>query len=182
MGADVNLDLDWWGGTNTPDTYGSSDYNYDYSYDTSSNNLNLYQDWWGGTSPGSTGATFSAPSAAPGGSGANTGGANWWDSVSSWLTEGTGPGKKGPSILSMAMPAAVQFGLGTLSEAFTGRQKKKMKLEEQQTDAITMNAQANAARVAQTSHGSAIPKIKKPAGGLMYHQVAVNRPKVQGVA
>jgi hypothetical protein len=164
--------------------YGSNanDYGYDYTNTGSnSNSIDLYSDWWGSTSTGST-STGSTGIAAPGTSGANTGGANWWDSVSKWLTEGTGPKKTGPSVLSMSMPAVVSGGLAALGELFTGKQAKMAKMAQQRADAETMNAQSNAARTAQQSYGNSVPKIKKPTGGLMYHQVAVNRPKVQGVA
>lgn len=181
MGADYSYDM--FAGSD-----GTGDYEYnDYSSSSSSSNsLNYYSSFWdpsesfsGSMSVG--GASSTGFTSAPGAPVANTGGANWWDSVSSWLTEGTGPKKSGPSVLSMAMPSLVSGGLATLSELFTGNKKKAAKVMQQQGDAAELNAQSNAARVAQTSYGNSMPKMTKPAGGLMYHGVKINRPTVRGI-
>ena len=152
---------------------GNAGYEYNVSYD---NSLARYSNLWtGGVTPGQG-------MSSPGASAPNTGGANWYDAGVSWLTEGTGPQKSGRSVLSMAMPSLVSGGLAALSELFTGKQKKMMKLKEQEVDIQQQNANSATARTAQSSYGNSMPTMKKPAGGLMYRGVTINRPTVKGIA
>lgn len=147
--------------------------------------IDMYVDWGGwGADTGNAGVDMSGgtgvanwASNSTGGVAAGASGSSWWDSVSKWATEGTGKDKKGPSVLSMAMPTLLSAGMGAAGELFTGAQAKKRELEKRKVDIEQQNANSRTAQVAQTSHGSSVPTIKKKTGLInQFHPVTVQRP------
>lgn len=144
--------------------------------------MDTYSDWWGSPGNENSGVALddwsrnstggSASGVAPGAAGSS-----WWDSVSKWATEGTGKDKKGPSILAMAMPTLLSAGMGAVGELFTGAKKEARENAKKMVAISQQNADANTARVAQTSHGSSVPTIKRKTGLInQFHPVTVQRP------
>jgi len=172
----------------------SGDGTFDYTTDIQaaadvdpsfSDPIDMYVDWGGwGTNAGNSGVDLSGgigvtnwASNSTGGVAPGAAGSSWWDSVSKWATEGTGKDKKGPSILSMAMPTLLSAGMSAAGELFTGAQAKKRELEKRKVDIEQQNANSRTAQVAQTSYGSSVPTIKKKTGLInQFHPVTVQRP------
>ena len=147
--------------------------------------IDMYVDWGGwGTDTGGAGVDLSGgtgvanwASNSTGGVAPGAAGSSWWDSVSKWATEGTGKDKKGPSILAMAMPTLLSAGMGAVGEALTGAKKEARENAKKMVAISQQNADSNTARVAQTSHGSSVPTIKKKTGLInQFHPVTVQRP------
>lgn len=143
--------------------------------------MDTYSDWWGSPGNGNSSVALddwsrnstggSAASVAPGASGGS-----WfdWSNFKKWITEGTGKDGKGPSILSMAMPTLVSGVLSAGGELLTGAKKEARELAKRKVNIDQQVADANTAKVAQTSYGNSMPTIKRKSGLInTFHPVTV---------